>query len=91
MSENQFGIKLRKILEVIGTIGAPPGMIAIFCQVIDVPPRTTAALSLATVFLVLLCMYRRHINERMRSSVVLGMFVVLSTIFFLNYENFSFR
>ena len=87
--ENKYEVKfvLKKFLEAVGLIGAPTGIIAFFCQIMDVSARTTGAISLAVVCLVSLCLYRHFINARIPSVVVASLLIALSAIFFLNYDN----
>jgi len=71
----------------IGLILAPAGLIALFCQVLDASNRTTGASSLAAVFLTSICVYRRPINLYVPSSLLMGLLVALTAVFFFNYQN----
>jgi Domain of unknown function (DUF5919) len=75
------------ILTQIGMILAPTGLIALFCQILDASNRTTGASSLAAVFLTSICIYRRFINRYVPSSLLTGLLVALSALFFFNYQN----
>ena len=75
------------LLAQIGLILAPAGLIALFCQVLDASNRTTGATSLAAVFLTSICIYRRPINRYVPSSILTGLLVALSAVFFFNYQN----
>ena len=75
------------LLTQIGLILAPAGLVALFCQVLEASNRTTGASSLAVVFLTSICIYRRPINRYVPSSLLTGLLVALSAVFFFNYQN----
>jgi hypothetical protein len=71
----------------IALIGAPAGLIALFCGVLNVSAQATAAVSLLSVVLTTNCIYRKRINRLIPSSLLTALIVGLSTIFFLNYQD----
>ena len=78
---------LPSVLTQLGLILAPAGVIALFCQVLDVSPQSTAAVSLAAVFLTSICVYRRFINRYFPSALLTALLIGLATVFFFNYQN----
>jgi hypothetical protein len=86
-SPGNEGGTLPGILTQIGLILAPAGLVALFCQVLEASNRTTGASSLAVVFLTSICIYRRPINRYVPSSILTGLLVALSVVFFFNYQN----
>lgn len=81
------GDALPGLLTQIGLIVAPASIIALFCGVLDVSARSTAAVSLLAVVLTTNCIYRRYLNQRLPSSLLTALLVGLATAFFLNYQN----
>ncbi len=78
---------LPTVLAQVGLIATPAGLIALFCQVLDVSAQSTAAMSLASVFLTSICVYRRFINRHFPSTILTALLVALATVFFFNYKN----
>ena len=78
---------LRNVLSQLGLILAPTGIIALFCQILDVSPRVTGAVSLATVSIIGICIYRRFLNRYIPSALLTALLVGLAMVFFFNYQN----
>lgn len=75
------------ILAQLGLILTPAGLIAIFCQVLDVSAQAIAAGSLASAVLTTICIYRKFINRKVPSALLTALLVGLLTVFFFNYHN----
>src|SRR5258708_21309341 len=78
---------LMSVLTQIGLILAPAGLIAAFCQVLDVSSQATGAASIATIFLTSICIYRRAINRYIPAALLLALLIGLGTVFFFNYKH----
>lgn len=78
---------LPSILSQLGLLLVPAGVIALFCQVLEVTPQITGAASLATVFLTGICIYRGQINRLVPSSLLAALLVGLAMLFFVNYPH----
>lgn len=78
---------LPSALTQLGLILTPAGLIALFCQVLDVSPQTTAASSLASAVLTTICIYRKPINRKVPSALLIALLVALGAVFFFNYHN----
>jgi len=75
------------ILTQLGLILTPAGIIALFCQVLDVSPQSTAAISLSAAALTSICIYRKLINKSIPAALFAALLVGLATVFFFNYKN----
>jgi uncharacterized membrane protein YobD (UPF0266 family) len=80
-------ISLYKTLSQLALILTPTGIIALFCQLFDVSPQATGAVSLASVFVIGICIYRQFINRYIPSSLLTALLVGLGVVFFLNYQH----
>lgn len=78
---------LSSVLSALGTIGTPTGLVAIFCKILALSDTTTAFMSLTTMSIVAICLYREAINARIPAALLLGLLTGLSAIFALNYQN----
>jgi hypothetical protein len=87
LASRKRGDALPGLLAQIGLIAAPASLIALFCGVLDVSARSTAAVSLLAVVLTTNCIYRRYLNQKLPSSLLTALLVGLATAFFLNYQN----
>jgi hypothetical protein len=85
--ESAASVTTAKVLTQIGLILTPAGLIALFCQVLDVSSRTTGVTSLAAVLLTSICVYRQFINRRVPASLLTALLVALAAVFFFNYQN----
>jgi hypothetical protein len=79
--------RLTRVLSQLGAILAPAGLVALFCQAIDVSSQNTAAFSLLTVAVVTLLLFRHAINRTLPSTFALGLLVALGFVFFFSYKN----
>jgi hypothetical protein len=75
------------LLASLGMIGTPTGVVAIFCKIMNVSDQTTSAISLATMCIVAICLFRQSINQRVPAALLLGLLIGLAAVFFLNYQN----
>lgn len=78
---------LPHLLAQISALLAPAGLVALFCQVLDVSPQTTATYSLLTVAMMALLLYPHHINRAIPSAFALALMVILGAAFFFSYKN----
>lgn len=83
--------KLLRLLAHISALLAPAGLIALFCQVLDVTPQSTAAFSLITMATVCLLLYRRVLNRVVPSSLAFGFMLALASVFYFSYKNILFK
>jgi len=82
---------LYRVLAHISALLAPAGLIALFCQALDVSAQNTAAFSLITMTTVALLLYRRQLNSRVPSSLLLGFMLALAAVFYFSYKNILFK
>lgn len=78
---------LSRVLTQSGMLLASAGVIALFCQVLDVSARATAIASFAAFLLASICVYRRIINRYVPSALVMALLIALGMVFFFNYKN----
>ena len=83
--------KLRKALPALvvglGLVLTPAGLIALFCQLLDVSAQSTAAVCLLSVAIMTISMFRRAINNKVPAVLPLGLLCALASIFFFSYKN----
>jgi hypothetical protein len=82
---------LFRVLAHVSALLAPAGLVALFCQVMEVSPQNTAAFSLITISTVALLLYRRQLSRRVPSPVVLGFMLMLASVFYFSYKNILFK
>jgi hypothetical protein len=78
---------LRRALEEAALLLASAGVVTLFCQVLDISVQKTAVYSLASLLLVVCCVYKRWLNDNVPSALVIGLLIGLATIFFYNFQN----
>jgi len=71
----------------IGLVLAPTGLIALFCQLLNMSSQNTAGVSLLCVAIITLCMFRRSINRRIPAVYPLGLLLGMFAVFFFSYQN----
>lgn len=79
--------KLYAILSQLGLILGPATVVALFCQFADMSPRNTAAVAIAVVLFVALCLNRSWINQALSSTLVVGVSLVGLLVYYFTYEN----
>jgi hypothetical protein len=78
---------LPTVLAQVGLVCTPAGLIALFCGVLGLSARSTAAISLMAVVLTANCIHRKRINRLVPASLLTALIVALALVFFLNYQN----
>jgi hypothetical protein len=79
--------KLNIVLNELGILLIPPGIVSLFCQLLDISTQKTAAYSLTAMLLIVCCLHRSWINSKIPSAFLLASMLGLAAVFFLNYQN----
>lgn len=79
--------KVQSGVSQLGILAGPTTIITLFCEVLHVPTATNAAISIGTILIISLCLYRDWINSRVPASLVLALLLGLAFVFFINYQN----
>jgi hypothetical protein len=82
---------LTAVQRTLGLLFAPVSVIALLCNVLGLSVRNTASISLASIILTAIILYRGAINRTVPSSLVCGLLVGLVAVFTANYEHIIFK
>ena len=85
------GEPVKNILATLGLLFSPVTAIALFCAVLGVSGQNTATISIITVLLTALCLFRKEVNTRIPSSLVIALLIALAATFTMNYEHILFK
>jgi hypothetical protein len=79
------------IQKTLGLLFTPVSVIALLCNLLGVSGQNTASISLASVVLTAIVLYRSTINKMIPSSILMGLLVGLIATFTANYEHILFK
>ncbi len=76
-----------RIIIVIGKITAPTGIIGASSAIFTSNSETISVISVATMLIMLIILYHKQINQKVPSSIMIGIILSLGIIFYFGYEN----
>jgi Domain of unknown function (DUF5919) len=79
--------KLHSLLNQLGLILGPTTVVAFFCQFVDMSQRNVAAVSIASIFFLALCLNRYWVNKNISSALAVGLLIAGFGIYYFTYEN----
>jgi hypothetical protein len=71
----------------LGAVAGPPPLVALTCQLLGLPTRTTAAISLTAVVVCAVVAARQQIDRWVPSSMLLLVLPIVACTYYLTYES----
>ena len=82
---------LSSVQKTLGLLFTPVSLIALLCNLLGLTGQNTAAISLASILITAIILYRGFINRTIPSSILCGLIVGLVAVFTANYEHILFK
>ncbi len=82
---------IASLQKTLGLLFTPVSVIALLCNLLGISGQNTATISLASIILTAIILYRGAINRAVPSALLCGLIIGLGAVFAANYEHILFK